>query len=235
MNPRLLNVLGASLLTMITPSVFEGANRPDVNERLFNAIHAKSTTAISEAVIDGADLFGARDSKGLSPLLVAYTTGSLDVFEHLLLSHVDPNAPADKSGNSVLEYLTSPNAHPFLQAFIRFGGDINAPLKDLLGRPEPYLITVARLGRVDLCHAAIQAGAKTEVRDSEDRTVLAAAVARESFHTAYFLLKWGVIVPEADLAPGAFDSILGKPPEAGSPYWRAKFVEELERKRAKRQ
>lgn len=227
--------IGMIVLTCIIAGTAAAADS-SANERLFEAIRSGSTTGVSSSGVSAHELNEARDSLGRSPLLVARLSNQLEVFEWLLIVGADPNALAAPDGGTVLDSLTSPDSYDYLELFLRFGGDINTPVRRFRPEGESYLVAVARFGRTHLCYAAIQAGARTDVLDSEGRTLLGAAVASYSYQVAYNLLRWGAIQPERDLVPDVYEedpeAAPGGPLMVYSPYWRAKFLEELQRRKA---
>ncbi len=198
------------------------------NERLFAAIKSGSTTAVSEALIKGAQINSARNSDGHSPLLYAQENQSIEIFDHLLRCGCDPNAACSDSGNSILDVLTSSGSLPYLQSFIRFGGDINTPIKNLQGASESYLVWVVRSGKVDLYYESIRAGANMNVRDAHGKTLIMVAVKKHYYQMAYNLLRTGAAIPEIDLIPHCFDVQLQEENTfMNEAYWKQKFIDEL--------
>jgi ankyrin repeat protein len=208
-----------------------------IQERLFSAIAAQDPAAVSIAVNGGADP-NSTDARGRSALLVAHDdTRSVDVFVHLLRGGADPNAPASRPGNCILASLLGPDSLPFLKAFIEFGGDINAPLRSAAGVPETYLLKAVFLGQVELVRFVIKEGARTDVRDWKNRTLLQVAIDADRYQVAYTLLRLNAITPEDDLASDGFPQLMASAPETMHPrfkYWREKLVQELNARRARR-
>jgi ankyrin repeat protein len=214
----------------LSVSIF-ASEKKTANELLFIGIEKRSTAAVSEAVLSGADVNGARDANGRSALLAAVSAQSVDVFQHLLILGADPNLPAGRDGNSVLGTLVHPNSDEYLQLYIKFGGEINTMIVDLLGEVRPYLSFAASRNRVDLCHIALGAGADVRKLDARGRTALMNAVDRDRFRTAYQLLRWGAIVPEIDLTPERVEEMIRKADaeKVYEPYWTVAFIGELKR------
>lgn len=207
------------------------AGKNTANERLFEAIKKRSTAAVSEAVRAGANLNDARDALDRSPLLAAASSQSIEVFQHLLNVGANPNDPADRNGNSVVGALVHPDSHAFLELYLRFGGEINVMVLDLLGDSRPYLSLVAARNRVDLCHAALKGGADVRKLDSRGWTALMNAVDNGRFRTAYQLLVWKAVVPEIDLAPEHAQEMLRKAEaeKAYEAYWTTAFIAEFKK------
>jgi len=200
-----------------------------VQETLFSAIASRDIAVVSVAINEGADPNGV-DGKGRSALLGAHDVHSLDMFIHLLRGGADPNAPASRSGNSILGSFLGPESVPFLQAFIAFGGDINTPLRSAAGVPETYLLKAVLLGQVELVTFAVKAGARTDIRDWKSRTPLQVAIDGDRYQVAYALLRLNAVQPEVDLVLDRFPQLLTPPRDTMQPrfkYWREKLIQEL--------
>lgn len=203
-----------------------------VDSRLFNAIRSGTTANIASAVSDGADLNKARDEKGRSPLFVAKSVRSSDVFEFLLQGGADPNAETDRLGNTVLAALKSPDSYKYLELFMRFGGDINLPVKSISGSKELYLISVSRAGHLDLVSLTLKSSTWDMGRKEE---ALLAALGVGKFQVACFLDDVGVVLPQTPVGNELRAQVLSDSnyEVSGSRvrYWRKQYIERIMRKR----
>ena len=220
-------VIGIALLFAIR-SVYGYQN----TKKLLSAIESNSINDIAGAVNDGDDPNVVRDAKGRSPLVISHNAGSLEVFEYLLKIGEDPNACCELvDKNSILAYLRGPNDLPFLQSFLRFGGNINSSIKDPSGHSATYLIVIARSGRVDLFHEAIRAGIKTDVLDYKGRSPFIVAVDNKNYQLAYDMLLQE-IVPSSDVSCDVIEMLNKHLPVDNekrnrSHYWCKKIIDEL--------
>ena len=113
---------------------------------------------------------------GRTPLMMAVAFADAPRVSALLASHADPEA-ADENGIRAIHFAAGEPDSAILRTLILAGADINA--KGRIGKTP--VMEAARLGMIQNVKILIDAGAKLDVRDDQDRNVVMfAAMAKQS-------------------------------------------------------
>lgn len=161
--------------------------RKEIEERWYAALASSSMAAVRRYIDAGVDVNSGKGLKGHTPLSIAIARGSMPVFTMLIEAGADPNVPVPAGSTHVLQA-------------IHF--DRPEMLRELLAAGATIDITALTLAmekkHVHLVKVFLDAGADTEIRTTEGKTLLMLAVDMEHIPMITMLLAGGAKVDATD-------------------------------------
>ena len=143
---------------------------------------------------DGIDV-NAKDSQGMTPLLLAARGGHKDVAELLINKGADVNGK-DNSGYTPLSWAIWNEDREMIKLLVTNGADVNFVTED----DWPFLHYLTWNNDRELVELFLTHGAKLNVKDNSGRTEFHIAVSRGNRDLARFLVSKGATAPELYLA-----------------------------------
>lgn len=137
---------------------------------VFDAIQKHDTKLLQQELLDQSiDLHGFND-KGQSPLAFAKLVHSKECFKLLLENRVDPDAPVDLRGNSIMAYMGK-RSYDFVRILDEYGANLNPVIKTFKGE-ESYVSRVIKADEAGILLFLHSKGVDIEDKEASLKTAL---------------------------------------------------------------
>ncbi len=184
------------LLLILVPG---GQARAGADDRdLFEAIVAEDMQRAERAIERGADLNGARNSEGDSPLMAAVSKGNLEIVKALVSAGADINLPVSTGLTYTNALARSVGSIKVMMYLIERGGSFKKGEKT-----DPLILEAARSSNVMAARYLLIRGADPNETGAAGWTALMNAVTccqngRGNLEMVRLLLEWKAAVDQAD-------------------------------------
>lgn len=156
------------------------------------AVRHGKNAVIDALLAAGADIEGKNNS-GYTPLAVAASSGGrIDTLRRLIAANADVNAELH-GGSTALSMASARSSGVAVDILLAAKADPD--------RDKP-LLNAVRYGRTDIIKKLIEAGAKTDLQDSDGHGLLHLAAQQGAEETARLLLEKGLEIDERDRQHG---------------------------------